>query len=146
MQSIKVLRFENPGRDYRLAVRIQRQSLQRETDAELHEKLHKISEGEVDIRYIGRLFKQEAPGAAVKPWQQTRQRPLRIGVSVGHFTITAGTLGSFAVYRKTGEVVILSNNHVLANENRARAGDAVLQPGKYDGGRRTRDRQYPGTA
>ena len=40
---------------------------------------------------------------------------------------------------KTGEPLILSNNHVLANssngrDGRAKAGDAVLQPGRYDGG------------
>ncbi|MCP4249262.1 MAG: trypsin-like peptidase domain-containing protein [bacterium] len=29
---------------------------------------------------------------------------------------------------------ILSNNHVLANENRSRIGDAVVQPGTLDGG------------
>lgn len=29
---------------------------------------------------------------------------------------------------------ILSNNHVLANENRARIGDPVIQPGELDGG------------
>ncbi|MGH7004466.1 MAG: hypothetical protein ACREIP_11010, partial [Alphaproteobacteria bacterium] len=35
--------------------------------------------------------------------------------------------------------LILSNNHVLANENRGKRGDAILQPGAYDGGRRPRD-------
>lgn len=29
---------------------------------------------------------------------------------------------------------ILSNNHVLANENKASVGDPIWQPGKYDGG------------
>jgi len=29
---------------------------------------------------------------------------------------------------------ILSNNHVLANENMAKIGDAIWQPGRYDGG------------
>lgn len=29
---------------------------------------------------------------------------------------------------------ILSNNHVLANENKAKIGDPIWQPGKYDGG------------
>ncbi|MDC7788293.1 hypothetical protein PQJ75_21055 [Rhodoplanes sp. TEM] len=35
--------------------------------------------------------------------------------------------------------MILSNNHVLANENDAEAGDAILQPGAYDGGHRPGD-------
>ena len=30
---------------------------------------------------------------------------------------------------------MLSNNHVLANSNEARRGDAILQPGPHDGGR-----------
>jgi hypothetical protein len=30
---------------------------------------------------------------------------------------------------------ILSNNHVLANSNEAECGDAILQPGPFDGGR-----------
>lgn len=29
---------------------------------------------------------------------------------------------------------MLSNNHILANENRAKIGDPIWQPGKYDGG------------
>lgn len=34
-----------------------------------------------------------------------------------------------------GTRLILSNNHVLANSNQAVVGDAILQPGPYDGGR-----------
>jgi hypothetical protein len=64
-----------------------------------------------------------------------------VGGSVGHYTITAGTLGCF-VRRRAGdrdEVFVLSNNHVLADENRGTHGDAVIQPGRFDGGRRGRD-------
>jgi hypothetical protein len=61
-------------------------------------------------------------------------RPLRIGASVGHFKVTAGTLGGFVRPRGGGPLALLSNNHVLANENRAKRGDAVLQPGRFDGG------------
>ncbi len=35
--------------------------------------------------------------------------------------------------------MILSNNHVLANSNAARLGDAILQPGVYDGGKFPQD-------
>jgi hypothetical protein len=35
---------------------------------------------------------------------------------------------------KNGQVFALSNNHVYANENFASVGDAVIQPGTYDGG------------
>ncbi len=63
-----------------------------------------------------------------------RLRPAPGGVSIAHSDVTAGTLGVLA-HRVTGEPVILSNNHVLANSNAGHAGDAVLQPGPYDGGR-----------
>ena len=61
-----------------------------------------------------------------------RIRPAPGGVSIGHYAITAGTLG--LVVRRNGEKMILSNNHVLANSNDAAIGDAIIQPGAYDGG------------
>ncbi|MBC7342998.1 MAG: hypothetical protein H5U02_11250 [Clostridia bacterium] len=73
------------------------------------------------------------------PSRTRRQRPARPGVSVGHYQITAGTLGALVKDRRTGELLILSNNHVLANatdgrDRRAKPGDPILQPGPYDGG------------
>jgi hypothetical protein len=58
------------------------------------------------------------------------QRPLVAGVSIGHYEITAGTLGWFV--KDIDNIYILSNNHVLANENKARIGDPIVQPGMYD--------------
>ncbi len=66
-----------------------------------------------------------------------RFRPAPGGVSVGHKDITAGTLGCWV--RRNGEWMILSNNHVLANINAAKIGDAILQPGSYDGGKNPDD-------
>lgn len=63
-----------------------------------------------------------------------RWRPLVGGISVGHKDITAGTLGCF-VKDNNGNIYILSNNHVLANSNKGKIGDEILQPGPYDGGR-----------
>lgn len=114
--------------DYRLAIRVQERHL---LTAPSLEALRKTAKGEVDIRYIGHLAKR--PTARV-PLQQRRQRPLRIGLSIGHFRITAGTLGAFVKLRN-GDIRILSNNHVLADENKGRAGDAILQQGPIDGGR-----------
>ena len=54
------------------------------------------------------------------------------GVTVGHYHITAGTFG--CLVRRGQETFILSNNHVLANANHGRQGDAVIQPGPSDGG------------
>jgi hypothetical protein len=61
-----------------------------------------------------------------------RLRPAPGGSSIGHREITAGTLG--CLVKRGSEVFILSNNHVLANSNDAQPGDAILQPGPYDGG------------
>ena len=61
-----------------------------------------------------------------------RYRPAFPGISIGHYAITAGTLG--CVYSKSGTKFILSNNHVLANSNTGIIGDPILQPGPYDGG------------
>ena len=62
-----------------------------------------------------------------------RARPAPIGYSVGHPAITAGTMGAI-VLDAASQVYVLSNNHVLANQNDASIGDAMLQPGPYDGG------------
>jgi hypothetical protein len=68
-----------------------------------------------------------------------RFRPAFGGVSVGHFRITAGTLGTCCYDAgffpgKPPRYYILSNNHVLANSNSATIGDPILQPGPIDGG------------
>lgn len=66
-------------------------------------------------------------------------RPAQPGMSIGHYKITAGTFGAVVKDRHTGEPLILSNNHVMANisngsDGRAKVGDPILQPGPYDGG------------
>jgi hypothetical protein len=53
--------------------------------------------------------------------------------------ITAGTLGCF-VHTADGRLNVLSNNHVLANENDARAGDGIIQQGRIDGGTLSKSR------
>lgn len=66
-------------------------------------------------------------------------RPAKPGMSIGHYKITAGTFGAVVKDKSTGQPLILSNNHVLANitdgtDERSKIGDAILQPGRYDGG------------
>lgn len=119
--------------NYQLAVRLQRPELQNSPELDA---IRRQSKGEVDIRYIGRLSKFADAGL---PWYRKRARPLRIGVSIGDYKVTAGTLGCFVTSRADGAALILSNNHVLANENDAKAGDAILQPGTYDDGKRPAD-------
>ncbi len=67
------------------------------------------------------------------------QRPAHPGVSMGHYKVSAGTFGALVRDRATGEPLILSNNHVLANlsngaDGRSAVGDIILQPALYDGG------------
>ena len=67
-----------------------------------------------------------------------RERPAQPGVSIGHYKSTAGTLGAIVKDLKTGEKLILSNNHVLANatngkDGRSQLGDPILQPGGWVG-------------
>lgn len=68
-----------------------------------------------------------------------RHSPIQPGVSIGHYKITAGTFGALVRDKNTGEPLILSNNHVIANgtdgrDNRSKIGDPVLHPGPHDGG------------
>ena len=55
-----------------------------------------------------------------------RWRPAPGGVSVGHYQVTAGTLGCVVRDKVSRERLILSNNHVLANSNDASPGDPVF--------------------
>lgn len=67
-----------------------------------------------------------------------RIRPAPGGVSCGHFKITAGTIGCLCVGRtppRNARLMVLSNNHVLANSNNAVFGECVTQPGPFDGGK-----------
>lgn len=127
------------GSEHRLAVRVQRQSL---LDSPIIEHIKGQARGEVDVRVVGKVEKRRRKGVArskvaatalALPWHQSRQRPLLIGCSVGHFEVTAGTLGCFV--RRSNRRYLLSNNHVFANENDAVKGDRILQPGSVDGGR-----------
>jgi hypothetical protein len=80
----------------------------------------------VDVVEVGELRAQQS--------RTDRWRPAPGGVSLGHFKITAGTLGCVVRDKNTNARLILSNNHVLANSNDASPGDAILQPGPADGG------------
>ena len=78
-----------------------------------------------DFRIIGSV-------RSFKPWYRDVVRPLKIGPSVGHRDVTAGTLGGFVSVSGLDGTFMLSNNHVLANVDRAVPGDLVLQPGPID--------------
>lgn len=116
----------NGPTDFRLAVRIQRRAL--EIVPAFIQTLIDRASGEADVRYVGAVTKRATP------WHQQRQRPLKIGSTIGHYRITAGTLGMFVRERTTNQLLILSNNHVLADESRGLPGDAIWQPGAADQG------------
>ena len=91
-----------------------------------------VNGARTDVVEIGRLEALTNP--------RDRFRPnIPAGVSIGHYMVTAGTLGGIVFDRNTGEPLILSNNHVLANSNEAEIGDAILQPGPTDHGARPDD-------
>ena len=72
-----------------------------------------------------------------------RQRPSPCGISTAHFRVTAGTQGALARGRtgiRRNRLLMLSNNHVLANSNICAVGDNILQPGPADGGANPADR------
>jgi hypothetical protein len=116
--------------EYQLAVRVQHPLL---WDSPEMQSICKEARNEVDVRFVGFVHPLQAP------WYQERCSPVRIGCSVGHYEVTAGTLGAFVKDRQTGKLQILSNNHVLAAENQGKIGDDILQPGKYDNGVNPKD-------
>lgn len=69
--------------------------------------------------------------------RKSRIRPAPMGTSGGHYKITAGTNGELLIVR--GSLCIGTNNHVGANSNDAKIGDAYLQPGPHDGGEKPND-------
>ncbi len=81
---------------------------------------------------------------AKTPQGQRRLRPARPGSSVGFQYsgakagyVMAGTFG--AVVSGGGTTYILSNNHVLADENALAIGSAIFQPGLLDHGNPSKD-------
>jgi hypothetical protein len=83
-----------------------------------------------------------APAPAAEPNPQTRIRPAAPGCSIGFREpsdafIMAGTFG--ALVRDDQAIYILSNNHVLADENALDIGSPIFQPGLLDGGSVSRD-------
>lgn len=75
-----------------------------------------------DVIEVGYITKQAFRG---------RIRPIKPGYSIGHPNVTAGTLGGIFL-DKDNDYVVLSNNHVIADENRAKLGDIILQPARSD--------------
>jgi hypothetical protein len=110
----------------------------------------KLGDMQTDVLAVGHVFAGgccEPTGAGIQVLGK-RTRPAQGGYSVGHKNITAGTIATCVYDLLPGgstsqpghgigmpsKCYILSNNHVLADSNAGAIGDAVLQPGPYDGG------------
>jgi hypothetical protein len=99
----------------------------------------------VDVEQVG-LFRRFATKAqtalATPPNPQQKFRPAQPGCSVGFRDpqdqfVMAGTFG--AVVQKKQDLFVLSNNHVLADENQLPLGAPIFQPGLLDGGNANTD-------
>ncbi|MFF4258058.1 hypothetical protein ACFY1L_43425 [Streptomyces sp. NPDC001663] len=101
------------------------------------------------------LLEELSGPAAFEPQiLKRRMRPCPSGFSIGNVRVTAGTLGSVVYDFLPGATVdppgpglgtpakfyVLSNNHVLADSNRAQLGSPIVQPGVFDGGSDPADR------
>lgn len=110
--------------DYRLGARVQ---LEGTAALRMAGRVMKATNGEADVRIVPRVRKRATPTPA---WFRRRRRPLEAGVSVGHFRITAGTVGF--IVEDLDACYVLSNNHVLADVNEGQPGDPCLQPAVLD--------------
>jgi hypothetical protein len=115
----------------------------------------KLQDMQTDVLAIGQPFAGLDQSSEVgAETLAKRVRPAKGGYSVGHKNITAGTIATGVYDILPGgttsppahgigippKFYILSNNHVLANTNAANIGDAILQPGPFDGGTDPADR------
>lgn len=121
--ALGVAQGRRPG-DYRLGARVQMKGRAGRAEAD---RLRARARGEADVRIVPEVRKRSPPTPA---WFRRKRRPLEAGLSVGHFRVTAGTLGFIVEDRDA--YYVLSNNHVLANVNDAEPGDPVVQPGPED--------------
>jgi len=95
----------------------------------------KIDGVPTDVIESGRFY------AFATPIAQQRRRPTRGGCSCGFQAsgfVMAGTLGCLVT--DGGGRFILSNNHVLADENALPLGSSIFQPGLLDNGNASTDK------
>jgi hypothetical protein len=94
------------------------------------------------FRAFAKRRKRARASDATLPNPRIRMRPAQPGCSIGfripgdQFVMT-GTFG--ALVRTARRIFILSNNHVLADENRMPIGSPIFQPALMDGGRIAKD-------
>jgi endonuclease G len=136
-------RYDKGLRTNEMAVRIHVREKIPEHALEADEVFPKSIDG-VPIDVIQAVYTPHAQPAVIEPDDDTIDRRLRFdpvqpGISIGHESVTAGTLGAIVFDRRTSQRGILSNWHVLAGSNAARPGDPIVQPGPKHGGRAPQD-------
>lgn len=87
---------------------------------------------DVDVRLTGPVRISAAHRLAIT-------RGLAIGASIAHYRCTAGTLGFFARRIRDGVIGFVSNNHVIAAEDRGGPDDEILHPAPSDNGESPKD-------
>jgi S1-C subfamily serine protease len=92
-----------------------------------------------DVEEVGEFKKVKTkPRIISTPNPRLKYRPAQPGSSIGFADpsnqfVMAGTFGA-VVTDDSGKFYVLSNNHVLANENALPLGSPIFQPGLLDGG------------
>jgi hypothetical protein len=110
----------------------------------------KLQDMPTDVLAVGHPVAGAPAGDVSIQTLTNKVRPASGGYSLGHFQITAGTIGTCVYDILPGgstdpnnpvhgvgvpsKFYILSNNHVLANVNAGPIGAPILQPGPIDGG------------
>jgi endonuclease G len=84
------------------------------------------------------IVKEALPGAAPQNLNSNQERRVRQptvfpGISIGHPSVDAGTLGAVVYDAINGTPYILSNWHVLQGPT-GQPGDIVIQPARFDDG------------
>lgn len=121
----------------KLLVRIKYSKFQLSADQHLPESINGLP---TDVEEVGTFRRLEAAVAAplaAAPNPRTKIRPAPPGCSVGfrdpaNKIIMAGTFG--ALVKRGQRIFVLSNNHVLADENGLPIGSPIFQPGFLDAG------------
>lgn len=124
-------KFKNDRETDELSIAVSVISKLEERKLREEEKIPRNIEGvPTDVDEVGVI---QAPRPMRATGRRSSMRPAKGGVSIGHFNCNcAGTFGCLA--SKSGSRYILSNNHVMAETNKANYKDAILQPGPFDGG------------
>jgi len=119
-----------PRSQFAIAVRAPSADQLRDDDLAM---IRRRSSGEVSVQFTGAITPLTTVDASLA------FSGVRLGASVAHWHCSAGTLGFFAHLKEDGAIGFVSNNHVIALEDRGAEGDDILHPAPRDGGRHPKD-------